>query len=117
MDPLSEIRSMVERIVSEVLESRMLDIRHDLVTRVEGGLEPLLVNREGAAAMLNVAVNAFQPSVSQTEILNSVVDVATNSSSRAVVFVLAGDTSAVWHWRGLPHSSMRNVSIVTVRRG
>jgi hypothetical protein len=117
MDPLSEIRSMVERIVSEVLESRMLDIRHDLVTRVEGELEPLLANRDGAAAMLNVAVNAIQASVSQTEILNSVLDGAANFSSRAVLFVLRGDTAAAWNWRGFPDSPMRNFSIDTGRGG
>jgi hypothetical protein len=117
MDPLTEIRAMVERIVSEVLESRMLDIRHDLVTRVEGELEPLLVNREGSAAMLNVAINAIQASVSQTEILNSVLDGATNFATRAVLFVLRGDAAAAWNWRGFPDSSLRNFSIDAGRGG
>src|SRR5437764_12994218 len=88
---ISEIKSMVERIVGEVLESRMEEIRHAVVDRVEGELQPLLVQQDGAAALLNVAVNAIQASVSQADILGSILDGATNFGGRAALYIIKKD--------------------------
>lgn len=100
MDALTEIKTMVDRIVSDVLETKLSDIRAEVVQRVEGELQPLLVQREGATALLNVSVNAIQGSLTQADILNSVLDGATNFAGRAILFVVRGDEAVAWNSRG-----------------
>jgi hypothetical protein len=114
---INEIRAMVERVVGEVLESRMAEIRHAVVDRVEGELQPLLVQQEGAAALLNVAVNAMQASVSQADILDSILDGATNFAGRAAMFIVRparpGDKeeAAAWHARGIDENALRSAPL------
>jgi hypothetical protein len=111
MEALAEIKSMVERVVSEVLESRIGEIRAELAQRVEGELQPLFVQREGATALLNVAVNAIQGSVTQADILNSVLDGSTNFASRSVLFVVRGGAAVAWHARNMPERAAQNLSV------
>src|SRR5438270_12302626 len=113
MDALTEIKSMVDRIVSEVLETRLSDIRAEVVQRVEGELQPLLVQREGATALLNLSVNAIQGSVTQADILNSVLDGATNFAGRSILFVLRGDAAVAWSARGFTGEEIRDVKVAT----
>src|SRR5215472_9192584 len=111
MEALADIKSMVERIVSEVLESRMDQLRAEVVQRVEGELQPLLVQREGPTALLNVAVNAIQESASQSDILNSVLDGSTNFSARSILFVTRGDSVIAWNARGFAEDVTRDLKI------
>lgn len=111
MEALADIKSMVERIVSEVLESRMDQLRAEVVQRVEGELQPLLVQREGPTALLNVAVNAIQESASQSDILNSVLDGSTNFSARSILFVTRGDSVIAWNARGFAEDATRDLKI------
>src|SRR5438105_13110245 len=100
MEAFADIKSMVERVVSEVLESRLGDIRAEVVQRVEGELQPLFVQLEGPTALLNLAVNASQESATQTDILNSVLDGSTNFAARSILFVMRGDSALAWNSRG-----------------
>ncbi|MBV8205959.1 MAG: hypothetical protein JO041_04140 [Acidobacteria bacterium] len=106
-----EVRSMVERIVNEVLESRIDEIRAELVQRVEGELQPLLVQREGATALLNVAVNAIQDSMTQADILKSVLEGSTNFAGRCILFVIRGDAAVAWSSRGFAEEKTRMLSL------
>ena len=111
MEALADIKSMVERIVSEVLESRMDQLRAEVVQRVAGELQPLLVQREGPTALLNVAVNAIQESASQSDILNSVLDGSTNFSARSILFVTRADSLIAWNARGFAEGATRDLKI------
>src|SRR5947209_8113414 len=106
MDALTEIKGMVDRIVGEVLESRMAEIRHEVLDRVEGELQPLLVQQSGAAALLNVAVNAIQASLSQGDILRSVLDASTNFAARSALFVVRAEVASPWHARGMDEGEL-----------
>ena len=111
MDALTEIKTMVDRIVGEVLESRLAEIRHEVLHRVEGELQPLLVQQDGAAALLNVTVNAIQASASQADILRGVLDGATNFAGRSALFVVRSDVASPWHARGMDEAALRGKSI------
>jgi hypothetical protein len=111
MDSLTEIKSMVDRIVGEVLESRLAEIRHEVLDRVEGELQPLLVQQEGAAALLNVAVNNIQGSLSQGEILRGVLDGATNFAGRSALFVVRSGVASPWHARGMDEGELQGKSL------
>jgi hypothetical protein len=111
MEPLADIKSMVERIVSEVLESRLDQLRAEVVQRVEGELQPLLVQREGPTALLNVAVNAIQESATQTDILNSVLDGSTNFAARSILFVMRGDNAVAWNSRGFDELATNDLKL------
>jgi hypothetical protein len=111
MDALTEIKGMVDRIVGEVLESRLAEIRHEVLGRVEDELQPLLVQQEGAAALLNVAVNNIQGSLSQADILRGVLDGATNFSGRAILFVVRSGQATPWHARGMNEAELKGKSL------
>ena len=111
MDSLTEIKSMVDRIVGEVLESRLAEIRHEVLDRVEDELQPLLVQQEGAAALLNVAVNNIQGSLSQAEILRGVLDGATNFAGRAILFVVRSGQATPWHARGMDEATLKGMAL------
>ena len=113
MDALTEIKTMVERIVSDVLETKLSDIRAEVVQRVEGELQPLLVQREGATALLNLSVNAIQGSLTQADILNSVLDGATNFAGRAILFVIRGDEAVAWNSRGFRGETVKDLKLAT----
>lgn len=111
MEPLADIKGMVERIVSEVLESRIDQLRNEVVQRVEGELQPLLVQREGPTALLNVAVNAIQESATQTDILNSVLDGSTNFAARSILFVMRGESAVAWNSRGFDELATNDLKV------
>lgn len=111
MEPLADIKGMVERIVSEVLESRIDQLRDEVVQRVEGELQPLFVQREGPTALLNVAVNAIQESATQTDILNSVLDGSTNFAARSILFVMRGDSAVAWNSRGFDELATNDLKL------
>ncbi len=113
MEALDDIKSMVERIVSEVLESRIDQLRAEVVQRVEGELQPLLVQRQGPTALLNVAVNAIQESATQTDILNSVLDGSTNFASRSILFVMRGGSAIAWNSRGFDELATNDLKLST----
>jgi hypothetical protein len=103
-DP-SGIEQIVEKVVSQVLESQVPVLREELVRRV---LEELpakeasqsSVSTEGTAANLLKAISAIQAGSTQRDILRALLDNTVRYSGRAALFVIKAGAATGWQGRG-----------------
>jgi hypothetical protein len=110
----------VERVVSQVLEGHIGQIRQDLVRRV---LEELpasapssaVVSQDDTAANLLAAISAIHAGTSQKEILRALLDNTVRYSGRAALFVIKAGAATGWQGRGLSqtgeHDELKDFSL------
>src|SRR5438128_3197783 len=80
---------VVERVVSQVLETRLPRLREDLVQRVLEELQPQLgaSSRANPTALLR-AISGIHAGTTQREILRALLDSAVAYCGRAALFVV-----------------------------
>ena len=103
-DP-SGIEQIVEKVVSQVLESHVPVLREELVRRVLEELPAQEVSQsgastEGTAANLLKAISAIQAGSTQREILRALLDNTVRYSGRAALFVIKAGAATGWQGRG-----------------
>lgn len=101
----NDIRAVIDRIVSEVLEARLIEIRAEVLERAVQELEPMVKGggqeaAQQASALLNDAVSKVQASVTQAEVLAALLDGAEQFAERVALFVVRGDAGLAWQARG-----------------
>jgi hypothetical protein len=95
------IEQVVEKVVQEVLESHVSQLRTDLVRRVLEEIGPqLAASPENTPASLLKAISAIQTGSTQREILRSLLDHAARYSGRAALFVIKAGAATGWQGRG-----------------
>jgi hypothetical protein len=95
------IQEMVGRVVSQVLESQFPALRDELVRRVLQELQPeLQAPAQPSPRHLLQAISAVRQASGQKEILGSLLDGASQFSSRAALFVVRGASVMAWQSRG-----------------
>jgi hypothetical protein len=105
--PMSEtngIQQIVERIVAQVLDSHVSQLRQDLVRRVLDELptreaQVAAVPTDTAANLLK-AISAIHAGTSQKEILRALLDSSTPYCGRAALFVIKAGAATGWQGRG-----------------
>jgi len=113
MQDSKQIEFLAERVVSEVLSRHLPEIRQEMVRRVMAEL-PAAGTAEGgaASAVLEAALAALQDVTAQADILNVLLDFAARFSGRVALFVVRGESAAVWQARGFPDDNgLRNFSL------
>lgn len=104
------IQQMVERVVSQVLESHVTFLRDDLVRRVMQELQPVL----GAAPEANPnnllrSMSAVHQATTQKEILHALLESTEPYSGRAALFVLRSGGASGWEGRAfVSNDSIKN---------
>jgi hypothetical protein len=103
------IEPIVERIVSQVLDSHVPQLRKDLVRRVLEELQPHLgqaqaVSAESSASDLLKAISVIHAGTTQKEILRALLDNMVRYSGRAALFVVKAGTATGWQGRGFAKS-------------
>jgi len=101
-------QQIVERVVSQVLEGRVPQLREELVRRVveqlpaqaDGTSGGVPTSGDGGAALLLNAVAAIQGGNTQREILRALLDHLIRYSGRAALFVMKSGTATGWQGRG-----------------
>ena len=101
----SAIEQIVEKVVSQVLESHVPILREELVRRV---LEELPAQEaqqsgastEGTSANLLKAISAIQAGSTQREILRALLDNTVRYCGRAALFVIKAGAATGWQGRG-----------------
>jgi hypothetical protein len=102
----SEVEQIVERVVSQVLDNHVPELRNDLVRRV---LEELPhgtslaapgVSADGGSANLLKAISAIQSGTTQREILRALLDNTVRYSGRGALFVVKAGAATGWQGRG-----------------
>jgi len=105
----AKIEKIVEKVVSQVLESHLAQARQELVQRVLEAIQPHLgaageVPAGGNATDLLAAVTAIQLGTTQREILRSLLDSMAKYSGRSALFVVKGGAATGWQGRGFANN-------------
>ena len=104
------IEQIVERVVSQILESHVPQLRVDLVRRVMEELQPHLgqtsraQSQENSPANLLKAISAIHAGTTQKEILRTLLDNTVRYSGRVALFVVRGGAAIGWQGRGFENN-------------
>ena len=113
----NSMQQLVERVVSQVLESHIPYMRDDLVRRVMGEVEPLLQAgsappSSGTPDALLQATSSIHHATAQREVLNALLDGTSHFSGRAALFVVRGGAALGWQGRGFANNeAIKNFSV------
>jgi len=106
------IAESVERVVSEVFDQRVGELRADVVKRVMEELAPLLVEETPPTAVLESGVICIEDGSTQADILRALLDGAAKFSGRVALFVVRGNTATGWQSRGFEDDdAIKSVSL------
>jgi len=100
------VEQIVERVVSQVLDSHVPQLREELVRRVleqlpQGTGEAVTAGSgEGGSANLLKAIAAIQSGTTQREILRTLLDNTVRYSGRGALFVVKAGAATGWQGRG-----------------
>jgi len=102
----TEVEQIVEKVVSQVLDHHVPELRNELVRRVVEGLPQSKgvaaagVSGDGGAANLLKAISAIQSGTTQREILRALLDNTVRYSGRGALFVVKAGAATGWQGRG-----------------
>ncbi|HYX70867.1 MAG TPA: hypothetical protein VE825_17160, partial [Terriglobales bacterium] len=112
-DP-KEVAERVERVVSEVFDQRLAEVRALVVKRVMEELEPLLAEETPPTVVLEASVASMEDGSTQADILRALLDGAAHFSGRVALFVVRGNTATGWQARGFEdNDGIKNFSLDT----
>ena len=95
------IKKIIERVVSQVLESHVPRLQDELVQRVLQEVEPRLGGgSEGSSTELLRAVALIHAGTTQREILRALLDSSAQYCGRVALFVVKSGTATGWQGRG-----------------
>ncbi|HXM22526.1 MAG TPA: hypothetical protein VN948_14820 [Terriglobales bacterium] len=107
------IAQIVEKVVSQVLEGNLSELRKDLVRRVLEDVQPYLggsadsagsKSAGSGAADLLTAVSAIHAGTTQKEILRALLDTTAGYCGRAALFVIKAGSATGWQGRAFDHN-------------
>ncbi len=102
----TEVEQIVERVVSQVLDKHVPELRNDLVRRVleelpqSTGVAAAGVSGDGGSANLLKAISAIHSGTTQREILRALLDNTVRYSGRGALFVVKAGAATGWQGRG-----------------
>jgi hypothetical protein len=100
----SEIEQIVDKVVSQVLESHVPQLREELVRKVLEEIPqtagPAGGSVDGGAANLLKAISAIHAGTTQKEILRALLDNTVRYSGRGALFVVKAGAATGWQGRG-----------------
>ena len=102
----TEVEQIVEKVVSQVLDHHVPELRNELVRRVLEGLPQSTgvaaggVSGDGGSANLLKAISAIQSGTTQREILRALLDNTVRYSGRGALFVVKAGAATGWQGRG-----------------
>ena len=119
----NEIEHIVERVVTQVLQGHLTQLREDLVRRVVDALPQDLgisshaeATRAGPADLLR-GVAAVQAGNTQKEILRALLDSLSHYCGRTALFVMKGGQSSGWQGRGFEDNDAIKEFVLNTSRG
>jgi hypothetical protein len=102
----SGFEQIVERVVSQVLDNHVPELRNDLIRRVleelphAPGAAAASISEEGGSANLLKAISGIQSGTTQREILRALLDNTVRYSGRGALFVVKAGAATGWQGRG-----------------
>ena len=102
-----KIEQLVERVISEVVESHLPQLRTDITRRVLAELKPQLGGAEESKPGPNhllKAVSAIHSATTQRDVLRGLLDNAVQYCGRAALFVVKGGMAGGWQGRAFANN-------------
>src|SRR3954451_15378485 len=103
----SSIEQVVEKVITQVLERHVPQLREEIARSILGEIAPLLgqpadgpVRADDNTEHLLKAVDAIHRGTTQREILRALLDNTVRYSGRTALFVIKGGTASGWEGRG-----------------
>jgi hypothetical protein len=101
----NEIEQIVERVVTQVLQGHVAQVREELVRRVlgelpQGPIDSAHAAGEAGPADLLRGVAAIHAGSTQKEILRALLDSVSHHCGRTALFVIKGGAASGWQARG-----------------
>ena len=102
----TEVEQIVERVVSQVLDNHVPELRNDLVRQVveefphSTAAAAADVSGDSGSANLLKAISAIQSGTTQREILRALLDNTVRYSGRGALFVVKAGAATGWQGRG-----------------
>jgi hypothetical protein len=102
----TEVEQIVEKVVSQVLDHHVPELRNELIRRVleelpqSTGMAAAAVSGDGGSANLLKAISAIQSGTTQREILRALLDNTVRYSGRGALFVVKAGAATGWQGRG-----------------
>jgi hypothetical protein len=99
------IEQAVEKVVSEVVDGHVPQLRSELARRMSAELDgrPAAASAESGAAAMLKAVSTIQSGSTQREILRFLLDNTVRYCGRAALFVIKAGAASGWQGRGFPN--------------
>jgi putative methionine-R-sulfoxide reductase with GAF domain len=109
----SEIQSIIEEVVAEVLDTVLPNLRAEIARRATEELEMLNpAHGSSPTDLLSGAVSAIQEGNSQSEILRHLLEGAARFAGRVALFVVKGGAMTCWQGMGfVDNDAIKNVSM------
>ena len=120
MADLNQVRSSIERAVSQRLTQQADQFRKDVVEQVLHEIAPLLASGASgqaqsqvspASAILSSTISAIQSSTVQADILKALLEGVSKFSARTALFVVRGTALAGWQARGFADDNIRGLTV------
>ncbi|HUK87529.1 MAG TPA: GAF domain-containing protein [Terriglobales bacterium] len=106
------VAEQVERVVNEIFDQRVGELRAEVVKRVLEEMAPLLVEEPPATAVLESSVASIEDGSTQADILRALLNGAAKFSGRVALFVVRGNTATGWESRGFEdEDAIKKVSL------
>lgn len=107
------IEQVVEKVVSEVLESYLPQLRTELIRRVVEEVTPQLgAAPDSSSASLLKAIASIQTGTTQREILRSLLDNTVRYSGRTALFVVKAGAATGWQGRAFAnHEDVKDFAL------
>lgn len=106
MADAAKIREVVAAVVTQAIDAHILPLHDAIVDSVVQQLQPVLAADAGAATSktLKNALASIQETVTQTDILRSLLDNAALFCARAALFVMRAGAAIGWQARGFENN-------------
>ena len=122
MADLNQVRSSIERAVSQHLTQQADQFRKDVVEQVLHEIEPLLASSTGSgqaqsprpsavSGVLSSTISAIQASTAQADILKALLEGVSRFCPRTALFVVRGTSLAGWQARGFADDNIRGFTL------
>jgi hypothetical protein len=115
MTDRSWIEPIVERVVTQVLESHTGQLRTEIVRRVMEEIAaaptPAAAPQGADSSALARHVTEIQLGTSQKEILKALLDSCAHYAARAALFVVKGSNATGWQGRGFSNDTLKDFAL------
>jgi len=119
----NEVERIVERVVTQVLQGHLAQLREELVRRVldelpqDLGASAAPESADAGPADLLRGVSAIQAGTTQKEILRALLDGVSHYCGRTALFVIKGGAAGGWQGRGFEDNDAVKEFVLDTSRG